>query len=36
MLFKSLYFLVWDLNRPGGSRQARMVLIRGQGKYLGD
>lgn len=35
MLFKPLYIPVWDLNRPGGNRQDRVALIRGQGSYLG-
>lgn len=35
MLFKPLYIPVWDLNRPGGKSRDRVVLIRGQGSYLG-
>lgn len=29
MLFKALYIPIWDLNRPGGSRQDWVVLITG-------
>lgn len=34
MLFKPLYIRVWDLDRPGGSRQDRVVVIGGQGDTL--
>lgn len=34
MLFRPLYVPIWDLNRPGGNRQGRVVLIRGQGRCL--
>lgn len=35
MLFKPLYILIWDLNRPGGNRWDWVALIRRQGRSLG-